>query len=382
MGTRKEWTGNAVAAHFTAQMTVGAMTCTIDNATGWPVGSFPFVAIANKGTVKEQKILFSGRSGTTLTVSASPAGRAWDGTTAAQHEIGDALDHAIDADTMSDFSRHIYDTASDDHTQYLNIARHDVTARHTFGAALGTPGTPAAVDTAGSAGSAGSPPRSDHVHALSANVAGAGLILSAGALAVNVDNSSLEVNADIVRVKALGITGAMLATAIAGAGLTQDGSGNLQLSPDNSTVELSGDTLRVKDAGITLAKIAADVETEVISFSFPGTLAVVNPSKLRWRAPRAYTIKHVRLNIDTAPTGAAILVDVDKRPNGSDVATTIYTTQGNRPTIAISAKEESAITAPDVTALAAGDKLSVNIDQIGSTIAGADLVVNIYLQRA
>ncbi len=375
MGTRKEWTGNAVAAHFTAQMTVGAMTCSIDNATGWPVGSFPFVAIANKGTVKEQKILFSGRSGTTLTVSASPAGRAWDGTTAAQHEIGDTLDHAIDADTMSDFSRHIYDTGSDDHTQYLNIARHDVTARHAFGAALGTPGTPVDVTTTAAAGAAGGPARSDHQHKLAAGVAGAGLVLNAGALDVQVDNSSIEINADTLRVKALGITGAMLATAIAGAGLTQDGGGNLQLSPDNSTVELSGDTLRVKDAGITLAKVAADVLVEVVPFSQAGTL-VTGTGKLGWRAPRAYTIKHVRLRVATAPAGADLIVDVNKG------GVTVFTTQANRPKIVPPAFVESATTAPDVTSIAAGDVITVDIDQVGASTAGADLVVNVYLQAA
>jgi hypothetical protein len=37
---------------------------------------------------------------------------------------------------------------------------------------------------------------------------------------------------------------------------------------------------------------------------------------------------------------------------------------------------------PDVTAVAAGDLLSVDIDQVGSSTAGSDLVVAIEFQEA
>jgi hypothetical protein len=35
--------------------------------------------------------------------------------------------------------------------------------------------------------------------------------------------------------------------------------------------------------------------------------------------------------------------------------------------------------APDVTSLAAGDYLTIDIDQIGSTVAGSNLVVTVVL---
>lgn len=108
-----------------------------------------------------------------------------------------------------------------------------------------------------------------------------------------------------------------------------------------------------------------------ITFSRSGTL-VTGTGTMRWRVPVALTIQHVRLACNTAPTGAAILVDVNK--NG----TTIFTTQANRPTIAASANAETATIAPDVTALAAGNYLTVDIDQVGSTVAGADLTIVIY----
>ena len=73
----------------------------------------------------------------------------------------------------------------------------------------------------------------------------------------------------------------------------------------------------------------------------------------------------------TAPTGQAILVDVNK--NG----VTLFTTQANRPTIAAAAFQDVSEAVPDVTAIAAGDYLTVDIDQVGSAVLGADLTVNI-----
>jgi len=52
------------------------------------------------------------------------------------------------------------------------------------------------------------------------DVAGDGLQISSNTLAVKLDNSSLETNSDTVRVKALGVTNAMLAGSIANAKLS------------------------------------------------------------------------------------------------------------------------------------------------------------------
>lgn len=59
-------------------------------------------------------------------------------------------------------------TAGDDHTQYMlaSGSRHDLTGRHTFGAALGTPAaaSTSALGDAAAAGTAAGPARADHVH--------------------------------------------------------------------------------------------------------------------------------------------------------------------------------------------------------------------------
>lgn len=110
--------------------------------------------------------------------------------------------------------------------------------------------------------------------------------------------------------------------------------------------------------------------TEIV-FSIPGALAVGSFS-MRFYLDATKTISKVIAHVGTAPTGASLIFDVNK--NG----TTIFTTQGNRPTIAASGFSDMS-SVPDVTALAANDFLTVDIDQIGSTVAGADAVIRIVL---
>lgn len=82
------------------------------------------------------------------------------------------------------------------------------------------------------------------------------------------------------------------------------------------------------------------------------------------------TLANITINVDTAPTGASIVVDINK--NG----TTIFTTQSNRPEIAISGTEDTSGT-PDITSLSAGDVIGISVDQVGLTINGGD---NLYIR--
>lgn len=99
-----------------------------------------------------------------------------------------------------------------------------------------------------------------------------------------------------------------------------------------------------------------------------GTQVTGTNFSARYVAPQALTIVKCWLIVRTAPTGAAILIDINK--NGS----TIWSTQGNRATIAAGATTGNTTTF-NTTALAAGDYLDLDIDQVGSTVAGADLTV-------
>lgn len=113
-----------------------------------------------------------------------------------------------------------------------------------------------------------------------------------------------------------------------------------------------------------------------VVFSVEGDLGVV-AHPLRIYAPVALTIDKVYIAVGTAPVGSAVTVDVNK--NG----TTIFTDQGKRPSIAAAGYTDESDT-PDVTALAAGDYLTVDVDAIGSSTAGQNLTVHVrckqYLQ--
>lgn len=107
-------------------------------------------------------------------------------------------------------------------------------------------------------------------------------------------------------------------------------------------------------------------------FSSDSGNIVVGSGTHRATAYEARTITTCIAYVDTAPTGSTAIFDVHKD------GTTLYTTQGNRPTIAISGNA-STETAPDVTAWAADSYLQADVDQIGSTIAGANAtLVAIY----
>lgn len=105
------------------------------------------------------------------------------------------------------------------------------------------------------------------------------------------------------------------------------------------------------------------------TYTVPGALAV-QTGAVRYYFSSAVTITNVVASVGTAPTGTSLIVDV--RKNGS----TIFTTTANRPTIAVSNFVDMA-SVPDVTAVAAGDYLTIDIVQVGSGVSGNNLVVTV-----
>lgn len=116
------------------------------------------------------------------------------------------------------------------------------------------------------------------------------------------------------------------------------------------------------------------VPVEAYTFAVTGTIAVAT-GRSRIYLEGDYVIETVRAAVNTAPTGSAVVVDVNK--NG----TTIYTDQAKRPTVAAGTNSATG-NDPAVTALAAGDYLTVDVDQVGSTVAGADLTVTVRVRRS
>lgn len=134
-------------------------------------------------------------------------------------------------------------------------------------------------------------------------------------------------------------------------------------------------TVDYQDADGTLDFVAAAFPV-MITFSLAGALTTGAGTKRIYNpSGRTLTVKKITAHVVTAPTGAAILLDANI--NG----TTMYTTQGNRPSIAISG---NASTSGSTDAAASGwddgEYITVDVDQIGSTIAGSDLTGVIYAE--
>lgn len=161
--------------------------------------------------------------------------------------------------------------------------------------------------------------------------------------------------------------------------------------PDGSitSAKIANDTIVNADinasAAIALSKLATGALPSAITVApanfangiIPSDVVFTIPSTLTTGAKpvRIYienlrTIANVVASVSTAPTGASVIFDVNK--NG----TTIFTTQANRPTITASSHFD-AISIPAVTSIGNGDYLTIDVDQVGSTIPGSDAVIKV-----
>jgi hypothetical protein len=93
------------------------------------------------------------------------------------------------------------------------------------------------------------------------------------------------------------------------------------------------------------------------------------------KMPFAGLITKAIATVTTAPTGASLIVDINI--NG----TTIWSSQANRLTIAI-AGTTATTTTFNTTALAANDLITLDIDQVGSTVAGVGLTIQLEFSLA
>jgi hypothetical protein len=123
---------------------------------------------------------------------------------------------------------------------------------------------------------------------------------------------------------------------------------------------------------VPVANLPNAALNKIPAFSNTGTLSVLvgthrlyNDSGVNW------TITSVRASVGTAPAGASIIIDVNK--NGI----TIFTTQANRPTIAAAGNTSGKVTNMNITTVADGEYLTVDVDQVGSTTSGGDLTLQL-----
>jgi hypothetical protein len=113
----------------------------------------------------------------------------------------------------------------------------------------------------------------------------------------------------------------------------------------------------------------------VLACSDETTDLATGTARVTFRMPWAATLTAVRLSVNTAPTGSALIVDVNE--GGASVFAT-------RPQIDAGARTSVGSSVTPVisdSALAADAEITVDIDQVGSTIKGKGLKVALYVTR-
>lgn len=167
---------------------------------------------------------------------------------------------------------------------------------------------------------------------------------------------------------------------------------------------------RTIDAGATLLAVRAEATSGTITGYVSGVTCVLGPVppayfqpapvvarefstilagvqtvgtyKFRWPVFRPCLIRDVHLEIVTAPTGANLIVDVN---TWDGAAFTSMFTAGARPTIVAATGRGSSrpdstyarrtTTHMSGTTVPVGSMISVDVDQVGSGVAGSDLVI-------
>jgi hypothetical protein len=128
-------------------------------------------------------------------------------------------------------------------------------------------------------------------------------------------------------------------------------------------ISISGTTLL---AGVEIGLACSDETTALTT----GT------AKVTFRMPYAMTLQAVRASVTTAPTGSTLVVDIN------EAGTSVLSTK-----LSIDASEKTSTTAATAavisdSALADDAEITIDIDQIGATIAGAGLKVWLIGVRA
>lgn len=155
----------------------------------------------------------------------------------------------------------------------------------------------------------------------------------------------------------------------------------LQISLDGlEDVDPSGkstdDVLTWDGANWVPAPPVSPLEVLAIAISDESTALTTGTAKVTFRMPYAFTLVGLpRLSVTTAPTGAALVVDINE--GGSSILST---------KLSVDATEKTSTTAATPTvvsdaSLADDAEITIDIDQVGSTIAGAGAKVYLIGRR-
>lgn len=167
--------------------------------------------------------------------------------------------------------------------------------------------------------------------------------------------------------------------------VAKDGTGNLKLAGDYSIDDNEKALVLIYSgalsAWVELSRVNAigeikPQESLVIAVSDETTALTTGTAKVTFRMPYAFTLSAVRASVTTAPTGATLIADINE--GGASILST---------KLSIDVSEKTSTTAASAAvisdaALADDAEITIDIDQIGSTIAGAGLKVVLIGNRA
>ena len=173
---------------------------------------------------------------------------------------------------------------------------------------------------------------------------------------------------------------ALPVSGITGSTSTALGVGSLEIghASDTTLARLSAGNVGVEGnllfrAGGSFVGLPVEIQ---LACSDETTACTTGTAKVTFRMPYAMTLTAVRASVTTAPTGSTFVIDIN------ETATTILSTK-----LSIDASEKTSTTAATAavisdSALADDAEITIDFDQIGSTIAGAGVKVTFIGTRA
>jgi hypothetical protein len=140
---------------------------------------------------------------------------------------------------------------------------------------------------------------------------------------------------------------------------------------DSSTIDFTYSDATPSITASVIASAVKPTESLIVACSDETTAITAGTAKVTFRMPYAFTVSAVRASVTTAPTGSTILIDINES------GTTILSTK-----LMIDASEKTSTTAATAavisdSSLADDAEITIDFDQVGSTIAGAG--VKVYL---
>lgn len=145
---------------------------------------------------------------------------------------------------------------------------------------------------------------------------------------------------------------------------------------DSSTIDFT-----YNDGANTITAAVIDsaikpTESFIIACSDETTAITTGTAKVTFRMPYAFTVTEVRASVNTAPTGSTIIIDINES------GTTIMAVTK----LSIDASEKTSTTAASAavisdSSLADDAEITIDFDQVGSTISGKGVKVTLIGHR-